>query len=91
MEPEKIYRLKLTKEAQKYYHKQSPNMQDRIDSALTAVQLSPRSGPHIEPLNGRYKGLMKYRLGDFRIIYSIEDEVLVVTVVAIGPRGDIYK
>lgn len=91
MEAAKSYRLKLAKEALKYYDKQSTKMQDRIDSALTAIQLSPKLGPHIEPLDGRYKGLMKYRLGNFRIIYSIEDDILVVTVVAIGPRGDVYK
>lgn len=55
-----------------------------IENALAS---EPRSG---KPLTGPYKGLWKYRIGDYRIIYSIEDKRLVVFVLRIRHRKDVY-
>ena len=43
-----------------------------------------------KPLTGPYKGLWKYRIGDYRIIYAIEDKRLVVFVLRIRHRKDVY-
>jgi mRNA interferase RelE/StbE len=44
-----------------------------------------------EALTGRFAGLWRYRVGDFRIIAKIEDEKVTVLVVAIGHRSAIYR
>ncbi|MBI2982274.1 MAG: type II toxin-antitoxin system RelE/ParE family toxin [Deltaproteobacteria bacterium] len=44
-----------------------------------------------KPLSGPYKGLWKYRMGDFRIIYSIEQAQLVVFVLRVRHRKDVYQ
>jgi mRNA interferase RelE/StbE len=45
-----------------------------------------------KPLQGPHFGeLWRYRVGDFRIICKLRDEVFVVLVVQIGPRKDIYR
>lgn len=41
-------------------------------------------------LTGNLSGLWRYRIGDYRAICIIEDEVLLVTVLRIGHRRDIY-
>ncbi len=41
-------------------------------------------------LTGNLKGLWRYRVGDYRIICAIEDKELVVLVVDIGHRSDVY-
>lgn len=43
------------------------------------------------PLRRELSGLWKYRLGDYRIICRIEDKKVVVFVIRIGHRKDIYK
>jgi mRNA interferase RelE/StbE len=43
------------------------------------------------PLRRELSGLWKYRLGDYRIICRIEDEKIIVFVIRIGHRKDIYK
>ena len=43
------------------------------------------------PLKQNLKGLMKLRIGDYRIIYSIEIETVVIVVIKIGHRKEIYK
>ena len=41
-------------------------------------------------LQGPLKNLWRYRVGDYRIICKIEDQALVVLVVAVGHRKDVY-
>jgi mRNA interferase RelE/StbE len=42
-------------------------------------------------LTGDRKGLWRYRVGDYRIVATIEDDRFVVLVVAIGHRREIYR
>lgn len=44
-----------------------------------------------EPLKGEYSGFWRYRIGDFRIICDIQDNILLVLVLTIGHRRQIYK
>ena len=43
------------------------------------------------PLKGKFKGKYKLRAGDWRIIYSIENSVQVITVYAVRHRREVYK
>lgn len=43
------------------------------------------------PLSADFKGLYKIRMGDWRIIYSIDHKERFVTIHKIGHRSDIYK
>lgn len=38
-----------------------------------------------------YSSYYRLRVGDYRVIYTVNDDVLLVRVVEIGNRGDIYK
>lgn len=42
------------------------------------------------PLRRNLKGLMKLRVGDYRIIYSIERQTVTVYVIKIGHRREVY-
>ncbi len=42
------------------------------------------------PLRRGLKGLMKLRVGDYRVIYSIEKEIVTVQVIKIGHRRHVY-
>lgn len=44
-----------------------------------------------KPLTGPYGGLWRYRVGDYRIICKIVDERLLILVVEVGHRRDIYR
>jgi mRNA interferase RelE/StbE len=43
-----------------------------------------------KPLIGDLKGLWRYRVGDYRIVASIEDDRFVVLVVTVGHRREVY-
>lgn len=46
---------------------------------------------HGKGLTSNRKGQWRYRIGDYRVIADIQDEKVVVLVVAVGHRSDIYK
>lgn len=50
---------------------------------------SPRSSG--KALAGEMAGLWRYRVGDIRIVVRIEDDVLVILVIEVGHRSDIYR
>ena len=47
-------------------------------------------GIDIKKMSG-YDNFFRLRIGSFRIIYSIDNQNLIVEIIAIGNRGDIYK
>lgn len=44
-----------------------------------------------DPLTGDPRGRWKFRVGLYRVVYSIDNDVLTVLVVRIGHRSDVYK
>lgn len=64
---------------------------DVRNRALEIVEEDLSADPHKgRPLVGPYKGLWKYRIGDYRIIYSIEEDRVVIFVLRIRRRKDVY-
>ena len=59
---------------------------DRIETYL--VRDPRRLG---RPLKGEFKGLWRYRMGDYRVIYRIDDVRGCIEVLRIGHRKAIYK
>ncbi len=44
-----------------------------------------------KPLTGNLAGLYRYRIGDYRVIYQIFENELIVVVVRVGHRKDVYE
>ena len=45
---------------------------------------------HGKPLSGNLSGLWRYRVGDYRIISKIEEDVFTILIIKVGHRKDIY-
>jgi len=62
-----------------------PQIAERIDSLAT----EPR--PHgCEKLSG-YNGLYRVRVADYRIVYGVEDQLVLIAVLKVGNRADVYQ
>lgn len=46
---------------------------------------------HGKALKGNLKGIWRYRVGDYRLFADIHDDVLIIEMVSIGHRKEIYK
>ena len=86
-----MYSLGFTKNAAKILQKMERNVSQKIFRALQEIKTNPHS--HIEPLI-RPKGaepLYKLRVGMYRVIIAMRNDVMVILVVDVGPRKTIYK
>jgi mRNA interferase RelE/StbE len=82
------YVIVLSKKAQKQLDKLSDNIADPILEAIANLEENPRP-QGCKKLKGRDG--FRIRVGNYRIIYDIFDTELVVDVIALGHRKDIYK
>lgn len=80
------YTVKISKKAQKFIRAQQPKQQKRI---LDAINKLPDEGD-IVPLEGNTSAY-RLRVGDYRIIYEVDNDGFLVIVVDAGNRGQIYK
>ena len=46
---------------------------------------------HGKALKGNLKGIWRYRVGDYRLFASIEEDIITISIFEIGHRRDIYK
>ena len=86
-----MYEILLHPDAQKVYAKADKALAKKIAKCLQQLEQDPRSHPSIKALKGEYSNLYRYRIGDYRIIYSVEDEIVQVFVVAIAHRSKAYE
>ena len=82
------YEIQIDRKALKFINRQPQNQKCRI---LSAIQKLPDSGD-IRPLQGNHNdGLFRLRVGDYRVIYSVNEGRLMVYVIDAGNRGEIYN
>lgn len=81
------YRIELRPAAVRALRKLDSQVRPRIQGAIALLAQEPRP-PAARALQGR-PGL-RVRLGDYRIIYTVDDDVLLVVVVTLGHRREVY-
>lgn len=55
------------------------------------LKKNPFFGPNIKKLKGEFEGIYRYRIGNYRLFYLIEEEKLLVISIDIEKRKDAYK
>jgi mRNA interferase RelE/StbE len=78
--------LQFSSPAQKFIAELHPPLQARVENALLEIASEPRSG---KALKGDLKGNFSYRVGDWRIIYSLEKTFVYVK--DIRHRREVYR
>ncbi|MBJ7604476.1 MAG: type II toxin-antitoxin system RelE/ParE family toxin [Candidatus Dormibacteraeota bacterium] len=82
------YRIELRPAAVRALRKIDPSVRHRLQGVIALLAQDPRP-PAARALNGR-PGL-RVRVGDYRIIYTVNDDVLLVVVVTLGRRREVYE
>ena len=83
------YRLRFTPQVDKQIRKLDPTVSNRIRTFLSRLDLdNPRSQGAALVGDSRIWG---YRVGDYRILASISDQELLILILEIGHRGQVYR
>ena len=65
------------------------NAQARVGQRLDSLRSEARP-PGVQKLEGG-EGFYRIRVGDYRIVYAIDDPARIVFIVKVGHRGDVYR
>jgi len=87
----KNYKLELTRQAESVLERMAiyeAETYQRVARVLDDLSRDPFQG---KPLKGKLKGRYSYRIGTYRIIYAVFRDRLLVVVINIGHRRDIYR
>jgi mRNA interferase RelE/StbE len=83
------YPIEYTRSARAYLARLDRRTQERIKDAVDELAADP-FGAGTKPLHGVGK-LRTARVGGWRIVYTVDSVGKVVVIVAIGPRGQVYR
>lgn len=83
------YKIAFAPSAAREFKKLTKDVQLRLRPAIDALAADPRPNG-VTKLTGQ-ADLYRIREGDYRIVYTVQDHVLIVVVVAIGDRKEIYR
>ena len=83
------YKVEILKGALKQLKKLSPELQERIQVKIDDLAIEPRPNG-VKKLKGK-ENAYRIRVGEYRVIYDIFDDILVVNVVEVGHRSKVYK
>jgi len=78
----------LTRQAESDVGKLSGDNVERVRNAIRVLAENPFRG---EPLSGPYKGLSRYRVGDFRIVYEFDRKAGSILVLKVRHRREAYR
>jgi mRNA interferase RelE/StbE len=83
------YRIEFTNPADREFKKLDAVVKQRISDAVVGLENNPRP-PGCAALKG-YKDIYRIRIGKFRVIYEVKDKVLLILVIRVAKREDVYK
>lgn len=90
------YEIVFTASAEKTLKKLPTDLQDRIYERIQELASDPKPTGYKQLKNFelpslKIKPLFRIRIGDYRVIYAIENQKLIITVLKISHRSNVYK
>jgi mRNA interferase RelE/StbE len=83
------YTVRIDEDAERQLAKIPKRMASRVSEKIVALGIEPR--PHGVVKMSGIRNMFRIRVGDYRVVYSIFDRELVVLVIRIGARKDVYR
>jgi len=85
-----MYSIVVSRSAEKDLEKLPSQIVKRVGKAIDELEITPKP-PGSKKLKATTENLWRIRVGDYRIIYSIDDNIYVVDIRKVGHRKDIYN
>ena len=90
------YRIFETEEFQKQLARVTPSQRKVVEKKLPAyaypqLRTAPYYGPNIRKLRGYAPETWRYRIGNYRVFYCVDEEDPIVSILTVDARKDAYK
>ena len=82
------YSISIKKSALKALSKIDIAQRQQLVDAIEKLKTNPAAG---SVLKGEFSGLRRIRIGDYRIVYEVQNEQLVILVIRIAHRREVYR
>ncbi len=86
-----VWTIEFDKKAKKEFASLDKSAQKQIDKFLLKLMKSANPRQFGEALKGDMQSFWRYRVGDYRLICSLEDKILTVVVLRVKHRKEVYK
>ena len=83
------YRIEFSPRAERDFRNLPGDIQIRLKPHIDKLAHNPRPRG-VEKMAGE-ESLYRIRIGDYRVVYNIEDDILLILVVKIGHRREVYR
>lgn len=81
----------LTRDTQAFYAAADPPLVRRLNRCFDQLEQDPYQHPNIKRLKGDLAGYWRYRLGDWRVVYRVDQDARTVTVITNAHRSQVYR
>ena len=86
-----MFKIEFLKDAYEEFKKLDKPIQKRIKEKLDILAKNPDAlKRNIKPLKGSYTDLYRLRIGNYRVIYKMEKEKLLILIVRVAHRREVY-
>jgi mRNA interferase RelE/StbE len=86
-----MWKVKFNSHAERTIKALEHQTKRRLESFFDDLMIHDNPREIGKALSGDLKGLWRYRVGDYRVICQIKDSELVILIVELGHRKDVYK
>ena len=80
--------IRWERRAVKELHRLHNDLRSQVVSAVENLRQNPLQG---SPLSGQWKGLRRLRIGKVRVIYGFDGTELLISVLRVGHRREVYR
>jgi len=84
-----MYKLDIKKSARKELNSLPDNIFLKIDKDILSLKTNPDPHPQSKELKGENK--RRLRVGDYRVVYSIDEQQKIITIFRVRHRKDVYR
>ncbi|MBE0411808.1 MAG: type II toxin-antitoxin system RelE/ParE family toxin [Anaerolineales bacterium] len=85
-----MYEISLTQEAEQFYKKADLPLTKRLNRCFDLLRQNPFDHPNIKRLRGPLKGYFRFRVGNWRVVYEVDENSQQVIIYLIVHRSQAY-
>jgi mRNA interferase RelE/StbE len=82
------FRLETTRKFEKDFRKLAADLKRRVDQQVKTLETQPYSGKR---LRGEFEGSYSFRIGDYRIIYWVDETEKKIVLLTVAHRRTVYE